>query len=303
MVVITEYQIPLPLQVEEYQVGQLYAVAKASEQETTGEDGVEIVKNEPYEKENGEKGQYTSKIYHLGKRLPGWLASILPKDLKEVHEEAWNGYPNCKTVIKSPYLGEKFELCIESRHFPFDPTEGFKANALGLDAAVLKKRTVVPVDIAFDPVDEKKHPQDPKKFKSTKTGRGPLTEKGWWTKIQPCMVCYKLVNIKVDYALVGGKVAKWIDGFERDLFTTFHRRLFCWLDEWYGLSIADVRRMEEETKAKNLAKLKAKKEKESGAAPAKPLDLEHDAEAIAAAEKVAAEGSDTASGTSPTTAK
>ena len=50
----------------QYRIGQLYAVAKASNQETTDSQGVEVLVNEPYEKD-GEKGQYTHKIYYLGK--------------------------------------------------------------------------------------------------------------------------------------------------------------------------------------------------------------------------------------------
>lgn len=48
----------------QYQVGQLYSVAEASKNETGGGEGIEVLKNEPYEKD-GEKGQYTHKIYHL----------------------------------------------------------------------------------------------------------------------------------------------------------------------------------------------------------------------------------------------
>ena len=47
-------------------MGQLYAVAEASKSETGGGDGVEVLVNEPYEKD-GEKGQYTHKVYHLQK--------------------------------------------------------------------------------------------------------------------------------------------------------------------------------------------------------------------------------------------
>lgn len=48
----------------QYQVGQLFSVAQASKNETGGGEGIEVLKNEPYEKD-GEKGQYTHKIYHL----------------------------------------------------------------------------------------------------------------------------------------------------------------------------------------------------------------------------------------------
>lgn len=50
----------------QYQVGQLFSVAEASKNETGGGEGIEVLKNEPYEKD-GEKGQYTHKIYHLAR--------------------------------------------------------------------------------------------------------------------------------------------------------------------------------------------------------------------------------------------
>ena len=51
----------------QYQVGQLYSVAEASKNETGGGEGVEVLKNEPFEDEKMGKGQYTHKIYHLAR--------------------------------------------------------------------------------------------------------------------------------------------------------------------------------------------------------------------------------------------
>lgn len=45
-------------------MGQLYSVAEASKNETGGGDGIQVLKNEPFEKD-GEKGQYTHKVYHI----------------------------------------------------------------------------------------------------------------------------------------------------------------------------------------------------------------------------------------------
>lgn len=63
-------RVVLPLTVEEYQVGQLWSVAEASKAETGGGEGVEVLKNEPFDNNplfNGQykSGQYTLKIYHL----------------------------------------------------------------------------------------------------------------------------------------------------------------------------------------------------------------------------------------------
>ena len=32
------------------------------------------------------------------------------------------------------------------------------------------------------------------------------------------------------------------------LFRNFHRQVFCWMDEWYGMTMDDIRRIEAETK-------------------------------------------------------
>lgn len=58
----------------QYQVGQLYSVAEASKNETGGGEGIQVLINEPYEKDD-EKGQYTHKIYHLKR----WGKQILIK--------------------------------------------------------------------------------------------------------------------------------------------------------------------------------------------------------------------------------
>ena len=60
--------------VDEYQIAQLWSVAKASDDNTGGGEGVEVLKNEPF---TGKKdlfknycdGQYTHKIYKLQRHL------------------------------------------------------------------------------------------------------------------------------------------------------------------------------------------------------------------------------------------
>ena len=129
---------------------------------------------------------------------------VAPKGSLEIHEEAWNAYPYCKTVLSNPgYMKvngdfsihcvlkmqtvlERFIICfgqdnfyiiVETYHLP---DRGDQANVHELEDKKLKKRSVVHIDIANDPVAsaDYKPDQDPKTFKSEKTGRGPLT--GEW---------------------------------------------------------------------------------------------------------------------------
>jgi len=248
---IKEFRIVLPVSVDEYKVGQLYAVAEASKSETGGGEGVEVVSNEPYEKD-GEKGQYTHKIYHLKSKVPNILAKIAPKDSLLVKEEAWNAYPYCKTVITNLYMDEKFTLTIETWH---KPDMGEQENVHGLEKSLLDKRTVVDIDIADrSAISAKEYNPDldPATFKSQKTGRGPLGP-NWKKELAanpdcPHMCAYKLVSVEFKWLGIQGTVESAIQKVEKRLFTHFHRQLFCWMDKWIDLSMDDIRRMEKETK-------------------------------------------------------
>nr|XP_023412022.1 phosphatidylinositol transfer protein alpha isoform isoform X2 [Loxodonta africana] len=214
MVLLKEYRVILPVSVDEYQVGQLYSVAEASKNETGGGEGVEVLVNEPYEKD-GEKGQYTHKIYHLQSKVPTFVRMLAPEGALNIHEKAWNAYPYCRTVITNEYMKEDFLIKIETWH---KPDIGTLENVHKLEPETWKHVEAVYIDIADRSQvlsKDYKAEEDPAKFKSIKTGRGPLGPN--WKQ-------------------------------EKRLFTNFHRQLFCWLDKWVDLTMDDIRRMEEETK-------------------------------------------------------
>merc|ERR1711962_1655930 len=151
--IIKEFRVILPLTVEEYQVAQLYSVAEASKNETGGGEGIEVQKNEPFDnypllggKYN--KGQYTYKIYHLKSKVPGFIRLLAPEGSMEIHEEAWNAYPYCRTVISNPgYMKDSFCIAVETLH-----AEGYGEleNAHELTGDKLKQREVVTIDIGND---------------------------------------------------------------------------------------------------------------------------------------------------------
>ncbi|XP_042343209.1 phosphatidylinositol transfer protein alpha isoform-like [Plectropomus leopardus] len=248
---IKEFRIVLPVSVEEYQVGQLYAVAEASKGETGGGEGVEVLENRPYD-ENGEKGQYTHKIYHLKSKVPGIISKIAPEGALEVHEKAWNAYPYCKTVLTNKYMGDKFKIVIETWH---KPDMGDQENVHGLDGSQWKNVEVVDIDIGDRSCINTKdyNPDlDPATFKSKKTGRGPLGP-GWKKELAnnpdcPHMCAYKLVSVEFKKWGLQTAVESHIQRIEKRIFTHFHRQLFCWIDKWIDLSMDDIRHMEDKTK-------------------------------------------------------
>lgn len=250
--IIKEFRVVMPVTVEEYQVGQLFAVAEESKNNTGGGEGIEVLKNEPYEGKpllNGKfsKGQYTYKIYHLASKVPAFIRLLAPKGSLEVHEEAWNAYPYCRTVISNPgYMKDNFYIVIETMHYA---DNGVSENIHELPSDKLKIREIVTIDIANDPVlpGDYKPDEDPAKFKSAKTDRGPLVGK-WHDTVKPVMTCYKLVTAEFKWFGLQTRVESFIMKAERRLFTSFHRQVFCWLDRWHGMTMADIRRLEDETK-------------------------------------------------------
>lgn len=61
------------------------------------------------------------------------------------------------------------------------------------------------------------------RFKSEKTGRGPLIGNEWQKSVDPVMTCYKLVTCEFKWFGLQSRIESFIQKSERRLFTTFHR--------------------------------------------------------------------------------
>ncbi|XP_002162295.1 phosphatidylinositol transfer protein alpha isoform [Hydra vulgaris] len=252
--IVREYRIVLPISVEEYQVAQLYAVAEASKNETGGGEGIEVITNEPFESTiEGEcsgkvfKGQYTHKVIHLSQKVPRIIRALAPKGSLEIIEKAWNAYPYCRTVYTNDYMADNFFIVIESRH---EPGTGEIENVHQLSKKKLEKRNVDVIDIVNDPCrpNDYKAEEDPSKVKSEKTGRGPLIGADWSKNQNPVMCCYKLYDVKFKWLGLQTHVESLIMKSVRNLLFNFHRQVFCWIDKWHGMTIEDIRVLEEQTK-------------------------------------------------------
>ncbi|XP_056391610.1 membrane-associated phosphatidylinositol transfer protein 2 isoform X4 [Hyla sarda] len=293
---IKEYRIPLPMTVEEYRIAQLYMIQKKSREETCGEgSGVEILENRPYTDGPGGSGQYTHKVYHIGMHIPSWFRSILPKAALRVEEESWNAYPYTRTRYTCPFV-EKFSIDIET----FYKSEcGELANVFNLSPAEKRQTVLDPIDIVKDPIPphEYKPEEDPKVYKSVKTKRGPLSDD--WIEDHrnnlalscPIMCAYKLCKVEFRYWGMQSKIERFIhDVGLRKVMVRAHRQAWCWQDEWYGLTIEDIRQLEKETQlmlAQKMAQFSlSENEAEQHAAKESPGEKDPETTAITSIETV-----------------
>ncbi|CAG5867723.1 unnamed protein product [Menidia menidia] len=246
---------------------------KKSREESCGEgSGVEILENKPYEDGPGGSGQYTHKVYHIGKHIPSWFCAILPQAALRVEEESWNAYPYTRTRYTCPFV-EKFSIDIETY---YKPDTGNQADVFNLSSADKRQRTVDPIDIVKDYIAPHEYlaEEDPKLYQSVKTKRGPLSE-DWIEEInqnpsQSAVMCaYKLCKVEFRYWGMQSKIERFIhDVGLRKVMVRAHRQAWCWQDEWYGLTIDDIRLLELETQlalAKKMAQYSLSEE--GGAEP------------------------------------
>ncbi|VDL96883.1 unnamed protein product [Schistocephalus solidus] len=248
-------RVILPMTVEQYQVAQLWTVIESSKNETGGGEGVEILVNEPFDAplvaagQTFAAGQFTHKIYHLANKVPAFIRAISPSGAMEIEEVAWNAYPYCRTVLKNPaYMKSDFHIKVESMHVQ-DKVD--LENVHQLSPELLEQREVVVIDIANDALyaqSDYKSEWDPKIFQSKATGLGPLLGPKWWENTDmPIMCAYKLVTCEFKWFGLQTITERFIQNV-RLIFLNFHRQLFCSIDSWHGLSMEDIRVLEERTK-------------------------------------------------------
>ena len=72
--------------------------------------------------------------------------------------------------------------------------------------------------------------------------------KGWQQHTNPAMVCYKLVRVDFKYWGLQSKVENAIVSNQESLFHESHRKCFCLMDEWFGLTMDDIRVLEKHVK-------------------------------------------------------
>ncbi|XP_035387077.1 cytoplasmic phosphatidylinositol transfer protein 1b [Electrophorus electricus] len=259
---IKEYRICMPLTVEEYKTGQLYMISKHSHEQSSGGEGVEVVRNEPDTHPQYGAGQITEKRIYLSSKLPSWIRKFVPM-IFYVTEKAWNFYPYTITEYSCSFI-PRLNIRIETR---FENNNGSNENVFG--DSPTPRESVCFLDILSDPIPEKhyKKSEDLRCWVSDKTGRGPLVD-GWRNNTKPIMCSYKRVECSFEVYGFQGRTEDFIHKNIRDILLVGHRQAVAWVDEWHGMSLEGVREFEKRLQQETNSKLKS--EHFDSAAPLRP---------------------------------
>lgn len=152
---------------------------------------------------------------------------------------------------------EKFKIIVESQYIDKDVatiyliiSQGTIENVLHLTEDQLKKRDRVIIDISqYASNEQVGKGEDMRVWHSEKRNIGPLKE-GWYKdcNMEKIMWCYKTVTITCKYFGLQTIVENLIRKQQLMIFTRSMRQMIGQMDEWDGLTIEDIRVMEEETK-------------------------------------------------------
>lgn len=164
--------------------------------------------------------------------------------MTNLKECSWNSFPLLRTDYSNEYFGSKFHMSVESMHLDGRETN---ENAINLVPEELSQRTIDVVNIVGDTSVPFEKNEDPSNFVSVKTGRGNLKTDFKETH-DPIMTCYKVVRFHCKIPGLQTRIETWaLQSGIRNTLLTYHRKIFCWIDEWFGLTINDIRTIEEET--------------------------------------------------------
>lgn len=106
---------------------------------------------------------------------------------------------------------------------------------------------------------------------------------GWKDYEKPVMCSYKLVNASFEVWGFQTRVEDYIQKCIRDVLLLGHRQAFTWMDDWFGMSLDEVREYEKRIQAETNDKMKQtiddlekSTDKVTAPVPTTPVNLEID---------------------------
>ena len=162
------------------------------------------------------------------------LLPIISKKDYELHEESWNAYPYCRTVVTNPsYMKDSFRVVLETIHL----------SDTGDHPNPLEKPYMVPIELID--IAEPKSKELPNNLAQPSAHvarlprgqtRGPLGGKGWVSRNRPVMTCYKQVTIVCKWGWLTNQLEKSIMKYYREVLLALHQKIWLSIAQWFPMS-------------------------------------------------------------------
>ena len=170
------------------------------------------------------------------------MSPIISESDYVLHEESWNAYPYCRTIVTNPsYMKDSFRVILETIHLP---DRGSDPNPLD--------RTYIghSEEIDITGPKAKKLPEnlgEPSAHMVMLNGgnrRGPLRGPGWVSRAKPVMTCYKQITVVCEFGFLTNTLEREIMNYYREIFLAFHQKVWLSIGHWIPLTLEQVRKAE-----------------------------------------------------------
>lgn len=247
---IVEFRILVPFTLDQTKIASRYANARRSKEGTKGGDGVEILEKKEIE-EDGVKGMYAHRIYHIKSHCPKSLRWALPEKFAHVHEIYKNVFPHYDTHFEIPDMGEDMILKNESRIYEYHKGDKIPENAMNLNEEELKMRKIVYLDLLnesggkFGDYDCRgvSCPEAQiyeMKSKSKKVNENEIPQ---WVENYEGNLTLIIKEITFEFKWFGLQtlVEKIVcESIFHDMFVGTHKAMICWANDWYNMDDAAI---------------------------------------------------------------
>lgn len=292
---IIEYRVIVPVSIEQYPKADTYMCNHRMEIGASEGECVELIDNNSYV---GDEGPvfFASRVYHCKNRVPKFLQWLVPEYICDFQEDSWTYYPKCKSKYIVPFLGDKFNVSINTHQYKFTTVEEIPENGAGLTDEELAIREIKYVDILLkEPVPEKKEwdldgfsyeEANIHKLETYDSTNFDDTKPPKWTKDYKGEMTVAIKVMKADIPIWGVQTMAEKLVVENMAISTFldsARALVGWAPKWHPMTMKEVEKMnvdvgmaineiyrtkykKEETKAKDeeQAKVEEKEKKKFG---------------------------------------
>lgn len=252
---IIEYRVILPVSIEQYPRADTYMFNHRMEIGASEGECVELIDNNSYDSEEGPVF-FASRVYHCKNRVPKFLQWLVPESICDFQEDSWTFYPKCKSKFIVPFLGEKFNVTINTHQYKFTSVGEIPENGVNLTEEELAIREIKYVDILLkEPVPEKKE-WDLDGFSCDEAGIQKLqtyssqdfddTKPPKWIEnyTGEMTICIKVIKAEIPIWGVQTMAEKLIvENMAINTFLDSARATVGWAHKWFPMSMKEVEKM------------------------------------------------------------
>jgi hypothetical protein len=220
-------------------------------------ESAEDVNNKIENVDRSKKCKYVVKQHNMDGLVPWLIQKLSPKDALIMIDKTWSMYPIIKTQMSNNFLKDKYHIYFDTIIKEYKDNT-YEDNVHDLTPEQLAKREIIYIDISKNvSSSDYVESEDPRKFKSTVTGRGPLLDDNWWADPNMPIICvYLLVECELKAFGLQTKIENSMVSMNEKTFTKIHREIFCWQDRWFNINENELEKIESDLQEKLNSRIK-----------------------------------------------